>query len=83
MFSEELMDIFRIDDSVADLGEKVDKRSVCLQMPCKPPPRRPRQASAAHLQLISHQQLQYNMLMRHIAMQETTDQYSNIRARGS
>jgi hypothetical protein len=26
MFSEELMDIFRIDDSVADLGEKVDKR---------------------------------------------------------
>lgn len=28
MFSQELMDIFRIDNSVADLDEKVDKRSV-------------------------------------------------------
>jgi hypothetical protein len=28
MFSQELMDIFRIDNSVADLDEQVDKRSV-------------------------------------------------------
>ena len=34
MFSQELMDIFRIDNSVADLDEKVDKRSVaCPSMP--------------------------------------------------
>lgn len=32
MFSQELMDIFRIDNSVADLDEKVDKRSVSLPM---------------------------------------------------
>jgi hypothetical protein len=31
MFSQELMDIFRIDNSVADLDEKVDKRSVTRQ----------------------------------------------------
>jgi hypothetical protein len=34
MFSQELMDIFRIDNSVADLDEQVDKRSVTLQMHC-------------------------------------------------
>lgn len=31
MFSQELMDIFRIDNSVADLDEQVNKRSVCPQ----------------------------------------------------
>ena len=34
MFSQELMDIFRIDNSVADLDEQVDKRSVAH--PCHP-----------------------------------------------
>lgn len=34
MFSQELMDIFRIDNSVADLDEKVDKRSVALARRC-------------------------------------------------
>lgn len=36
MFSEELMDIFRIDNSVADLDEKVDKRSVACKCPASP-----------------------------------------------
>jgi hypothetical protein len=33
MFSQELMDIFRIENSVTDLDEQVDKRSV----PTTPP----------------------------------------------
>jgi hypothetical protein len=37
MFSQELMDIFRIDNSVADLDEQVDKRSVTLQMHLRTP----------------------------------------------
>jgi len=36
MFSQELMDIFRIDNSVADLDEKVDKRSVTRQTSSTP-----------------------------------------------
>ena len=46
MFSQELMDIFRIDNSVADLDEKVDKRSVVAHprrcMHCRTPPAQPR-----------------------------------------
>ena len=46
MFSQELMDIFRIDNSVADLDEKVDKRSVVTRprrcMQCTTPPAQPR-----------------------------------------
>lgn len=45
MFSQELMDIFRIDNSVADLDEKVDKRSVVARprrcMQCTTPPAQP------------------------------------------
>lgn len=33
MFSQELMDIFRIDNSVADLDKEVDKRSVVARPP--------------------------------------------------
>lgn len=32
MFSDELMDIFRIDNSVADLDEQVDKRLVAARI---------------------------------------------------
>jgi hypothetical protein len=46
MFSQELMDIFRIDNSVADLDEKVDKRSVAIH-PCSECTAQPRQQSPA------------------------------------
>jgi len=34
-FSQELGDIFRIENSIADLDEKVDKRSVDSQLPAR------------------------------------------------
>lgn len=45
MFSQELMDIFRIDNSVADLDEKVDKRSVTRQTSSTPGHKNPADSS--------------------------------------
>jgi hypothetical protein len=47
MFSQELMDIFRIDNSVADLDKEVDKRSVVARPP-KMHRREPRQQRVAN-----------------------------------